>query len=390
MRLVDFVAICRHRVRVVSQTILGVKSRFAAITVFIMVSKILGAILIYERLSQMFGQFRTRFIDMWGQGGPTQPWLYLFSGWDTGHYTTIAVDWYQTPNYVFFPVYPVLTRLVGAMVGDPWMGAFIISFTFGLGSIPLFQLICEHYMSRGDAFISTMLAMTFPYVFFFTTVSYTESLFLFFTLLTWYLFLQKRMIPSALAASVTTLTKTYGIAIVFPIAVSLLVERKPRKILSIALPVAILLGWMYYLYLRTGDAFAFLTQQRYWEVQTGIGSESARNYFVSLLDFFLGASNTVPRLDFASIAFIVLFGYLVFNVYRVDVPLGIYSIILYLGLLFVGNLYSYPRYFAFIFPVWLTAQGKIRSLLLLSIGIIFFLLSSYAIWIQFIMAGWVS
>jgi len=104
----------------------------------------------------------------------------------------------------------------------------------------------------------------------------------------------------------------------------------------------------------------------------------------------LGASNTVPRLDFASIAFIVLFGYLVFNVYRVDVPLGIYSIILYLGLLFVGNLYSYPRYFAFIFPVWLTAQGKIRSLLLLSIGIIFFLLSSYAIWIQFIMAGWVS
>jgi len=390
MRLVDFVAICRHRVRVVSQTILGVKSRFAAITVFIMVSKILGAILIYERLSQMFGQFRTRFIDMWGQGGPTQPWLYLFSGWDTGHYTTIAVDWYQTPRYVFFPAYSMLTRAVGAMVGDLWFGAFIISFTFGLGSIPLFQLICEHYMPKEDALISTMLATTFPYVFLFTTVSYTESLFLFFTLLTWYLHLKQRTIPSALAAAVTTLTKTYGITILIPIVTSLLLERKPRKILPFTLPIATLFGWMYYLYLRTGDAFAFLTQQRYWEVQTGIGSESARNYFVSLLDFFLGASNTVPRLDFASIAFIVLFGYLVFNVYRVDVPLGIYSIILYLGLLFVGNLYSYPRYFAFIFPVWLTAQGKIRSLLLLSIGIIFFLLSSYAIWIQFIMAGWVS
>lgn len=382
-RLADSVAICRR-------VILVGRSRFAVSTIFILLSKILGGVLLYERVTRILGTFHTTFMDMWKEGPRTQPWLYLFSGYDTAHYVAIARDWYQTPLYVFFPAYPALTRVVGTMVGDLWLGAFMISFIFGLGSIPIFQLICEQYMSRGDAFISTLLAMTFPYVFLFTTVSYTESLFLFFTLFTWYLHLEERHIASAASAMVATLTKTYGIAIVIPIIVSLVLKRKLRKIVFAVLPIATLLGWMYYLYLRTGDAVVFLTQQRYWDVQIGIGTDPTRGYFVSFLSFLLGASESVPHLQFASIAFMVLFGYLVFNVFRRDAPLGIYSIFLYLGLLCFGNLYSFPRYFAFIFPVWLIAQGKIKSLLLLGAGIVFFLLNSYAIWAQFIVAGWIS
>jgi hypothetical protein len=326
-----------------------------------------------------------------GSRRAAQSWIYLFSAWDTGHYVDIAANWYRYPKYVFFPAYPVLCRLIGMITDDFWLSAFLVSFTFGLASIPIFQLVCEHYMSRRDAFMSTLLAMTFPYVFLFTTVSYTESLFLFSTLLAWHFYLRRRLVASATAATVATLTKTYGIAIVIPIAISLIDERKPRKILSIALPGAALFGWMCYLYLRTGDAVAFLTQQAYWDAQIGTGYESPRKYLTSLLDLFLGASKSIPRLNFTGIAFeVALFGYLIFNVFGTAAPLGVYSIVLYLGLLCFGNLYSYPRYLAFIFPVWLTAQRKIRSLVLLAVAVFFFLINGLAIWAQFIMGGWVS
>ena len=384
-RFLDFATMLKHE----SKMILEGKLRLVLVIVFVVISKILSAMFLYVRLSHATGQFHTPFMDFWGQRGPSRPWLYLFSAWDTGHYVAIATNWYQYPMYVFFPAYPVLCRVIGIITGDFWLSAFMISFFFGLGSVPLFQLICEHYMSRTDAVISTLLAMTFPYVFLFTTVSYTEPLFLFSTLLAWYLYLKERPFPSVLAAMVAALTKTYGIAIVIPMAIGFIVEKKLRRLPLVALSVAALLGWMSFLYFTTGDAIAFLTQQKYWYDILGERPESIQ-YATSLLNFVFSPSHPVPTFSSMSIAWIIFFGYLIFNVSRVDAKLGVYSVCMYFGLLLFGNSFSFPRYFAFIFPVWLLVQGKVRNLALLVVAIVFFLLSSLVIWAQFIIAFWVS
>jgi len=379
----------RAQAKLASMRVLQGRLRLVFPVVFIAILKLLAATYLYEYLSQPSGAFQTLHMKAWHGPRLSPAWLYLFSAWDTGHYVSIAMNWYEYPRYVFFPAYPALCRIIGVVTGDPWLSAFIVSFTLGLASIPLFQLVSECYMCKGDAVILTLLAMTFPYVFLFTTVSYAESLFLFSTLSSWYFYLRKKFVASALAATAATLSKTYGIAILVPIAVSILINRKTRKVWVFAVPVAALLGWMYYLYIMTRNPFAFLSQQEHW---IGLGGRFGwvQNYLIPFLSFAHRPDPRLPEFFYIEIAFIVTFGYLAFSVLKVDTSLGIYSISMYMGLLYFGNLLSLPRYFAFIFPIWLVVGGRVRNPLLVVAPLVFFVLNSLIIWAQFLNLVWVS
>ena len=217
------------------------KARFILPVLAVVSLKILGSFFLYHRLS-ILGSFFTPWMEAWGSLGPPQVWLYLFNAQDSGFYVALARSWYAYPMYVFFPAYPVLCMAVGAVTGDIWLSAFMVSFVLGSAAIPLFQAVAEQYMSRSEAAASTLLAATFPYVFVFTTISYTESLFLFSILATWYFYLKGRLTWSVLAATLATLTKTYGVTIVIPIAVGLLATRRIRQLPMLAIPVSALLG----------------------------------------------------------------------------------------------------------------------------------------------------
>ena len=201
-----------------------------------------------------------------------------------------------------------------------------------------------------------------------------------------YMYLREKYLPCALAATLATLTRSYGIAIVIPIVIGLLTEKRMRKIPILFVPIGALLGWMYYLYLATGDALAFSTQQAYWDITLGNKFGWIQYYILP----FLGTNNTIPGFDFLEIALVIFVGYFVFSVFRIDLKLGVYSVLLFLGLLYFGNLISFPRFFAFIFPIWLLIGGRIRNIPLLIVALAFFMLCSLVIWSQFIMAVWVS
>jgi Gpi18-like mannosyltransferase len=345
--------------------------------------KLLAAVFIYHRLS-ILGGFHTPWMETWGQGGPARSWLYLFSAQDTGFYVALAAGWYAYPMYVFFPAYPVICKIVGAVIGDFWLSAFLVSFIFGLASLPLFQLVAENYMSRSEAAASTTLIALFPYVFLFTTVSYSESLFLFSTLATWYLYIRGRLVPSILSATLAALTRPYGVAIIVPVAIGLLAGRKFKQSSLCAVPVCALLGWMYYLYSKTGDLFVFSTQQSYW-MRMGVEFGWIQRYIMPLISFNVWK---YPKFDYLLVAFIIFVGYLVFCTVRVDAKLGVYSLLLFLALLYFGNFISLPRFFAFIFPIWLVV--RIKNVPLLMVGIAFFLLNSLLVWYQFILGVWVA
>jgi len=363
--------------------IFGSKARFILPVLALVSLKILGSFFLYHRLS-VLGSFFTPWMEAWGSSGPARVWLYLFSAQDSGFYVALARGWYAYPMYVFFPAYPVLCMVLGAVTGDIWLSAFMISFILGLAAVPLFQAVAEMYMSRSEAASSTLLAATFPYVFVFTTVSYTESLFLFSILTTWYLYLKGRLTLSVLAATLATLTKTYGIAIVVPIAVGLLATRRIRRLPLLAIPVSALLGWIYYLYISTGDPFVFSTQQSYWKAQ-GVGFGWYEHYLKPLLDFGVWKP---AEFNYLLVALVIFFGYLVFCVFNIDAKLGIYSLSVFLPLLYMGSFISLPRFFAFIFPVWLVS--KPRNPLVLLAAVAFFMISSLLIWYQFILGTWVA
>ncbi|MGQ9543424.1 MAG: hypothetical protein ACUVTM_04980 [Candidatus Bathyarchaeia archaeon] len=367
----------------VYERFLGGWFRLALPVIFIALLKILASILIYERLS-ILGSFYTPWMQTWSGVGPSQGWLYLYSAQDTGFYVAIAREWYKYPMYVFFPAYPTLCMVLGRLIGDLWLSAFIISFILGLACVPLLQLVAEDYMGRGEAAAATILCASFPYIFLFTTISYTESLYLFSTLLTWHLHSKNRHIPSALAAALSTLTKTYGIAIIIPVALSLIGKRMYRRILTLTIPVGCLLGWLIYLKYSTGDPFTFSTQQSYW-MSLGVDFGYYEHYIEPFLKFNVW---TLPQFHYLLVALIIFFGYLVFSTFKLDPKLGVYSLTLYLALLYFSNFISLPRFFSFIFPVWLTA--RIKSIPVLIVAVFFFTLNSLLLWYQFLMAVWVS
>ena len=111
-------------------------------------------------------------------------WLWLFNAWDSPHFQLIAQLGYAHPDYVYLPAYPILIRMVGLLFGNYWFAAFLVAQVFALASLVVFQLLAESYMRPKEALCATLLMATFPYISVFTTLGYSEALFLFSTIST--------------------------------------------------------------------------------------------------------------------------------------------------------------------------------------------------------------
>ncbi|MCK7515454.1 MAG: hypothetical protein MZV70_73380 [Desulfobacterales bacterium] len=85
----------------------------------------------------------------WNGNIPSYSWLDIWGQWDTGWYLDIAKNWYAAEahyqnycNYAFFPFYPTLIKLLGAVMGNHFYAGLIISNVSLLGAaILLYKLV---------------------------------------------------------------------------------------------------------------------------------------------------------------------------------------------------------------------------------------------------------
>jgi len=131
-------------------------------------------------------------VDEWGIS--KLDWPLLFHGWDSAWYIKIAKTGYSYPAYAFLPAYPFMIRIAYLLIGDWILSSFIVSFLLGVAAVPMFQLLAENYMSKDQAAIVTLVFALFPPVFFFTSIAYTESLFLVATIGTWLFLFKEEMV----------------------------------------------------------------------------------------------------------------------------------------------------------------------------------------------------
>ena len=59
-------------------------------------------------------------------------WLTIWGGWDTTNYLRLADNWYVAGApadgmYAFFPLYPLLMRIVGFPFGSSFIGGVVVS-----------------------------------------------------------------------------------------------------------------------------------------------------------------------------------------------------------------------------------------------------------------------
>jgi hypothetical protein len=154
------------------------------------------------------------------------PFWDAFIRYDSGWYYQIARNGYgfvaggpsvgvgKAGKIAFFPLYPILMRYAGRLLGpgasDIYLGGILVAWTsFALAMVALFYL-SRHELPPDRAERAVLLTAVFPFAFFFGLV-YTESLFLLLTVLSFYGFRTRRWWLGGAAGALATATRVNGI-----------------------------------------------------------------------------------------------------------------------------------------------------------------------------------
>jgi hypothetical protein len=259
------------------------------------------------------------------------------------------------------------------LIGNYPLGAFVATQIFALASIVMFQLVAEQYMAPKEAVYATMFMATFPYVFVFTTLGYSESLFLFATVSAWYFYKKEQLIASSLMAGFASITRIYGVAILVPVVVDLVRSRNYRRLTYVLFPIGLLGMWAAYCYVATGNPFVSWTDESYWVFDSKLG------LVPTILSQILVGLKGCCALDPGLLVSFALFGYIVIMTWKLDQRLGAYSSAVFIVLLFVVfDHLSILRYFSFLFPLWLTI--RIRNPIIATLCIALFVPMSILLW----------
>jgi hypothetical protein len=191
--------------------------------------------------------------------------------WDAYWYLEIARHGYDPSgrDAAFFPGYPLLTRAIDEVTPLGEVGAALLVSNVAF----LAALIVLHGLTRGEygedvARRAVILLAIFPTSFFFLA-PYSESLFLLFTLLTFWWCRQDRWFLAAAAAACAVATRTTGVLLVPCMFIDALDRRPHRTALAgrVAASVAPLLALVAYgmwWFEMNGDLLAPVRAQDAW------------------------------------------------------------------------------------------------------------------------------
>lgn len=153
-------------------------------------------------------------------------WL-RWANWDGGHFRGIAENGYLPFQVVFFPLYPLLIKIL-MLIGLPSLwGGLIISHIFALISLFYLYKLVQLDFDQVTAQKSILLLLAFPTSFYLGTV-YSESLFLALTLASFYYARTNRWLIASTLAGLSSVTRLVGVVVIMAIACEYLVKSYPN------------------------------------------------------------------------------------------------------------------------------------------------------------------
>lgn len=207
-----------------------------------------------------------------GASQPLPGWG-VFVGWDGKLYELIATQGYEAlgaPYAVFFPLYPLLSRLLmSAEVSFAVAGTIVNNLAF-LGALIVVHRWVAQWQTQAAARWVTAVLAWYP-LSLFGTVTYTEGLYLFCSLSTLQAFDQHRYRWAIFWGILTTASRPTGIALLPALGLAAWKERRPLLAYGAAVLSAGGLG-LFILYggVRLGDPLAFYHAQKAWRPNLGI------------------------------------------------------------------------------------------------------------------------
>jgi len=199
----------------------------------------------------------------------------MLARWDTAFYHSIATGGYawnpvvfSHQNVVFFPLYPLMMRAIGGVIGGyPLVAGLIVSLAcFSFASVLVYRLAAVE-LGEARAWPALLLLAAFPYALFFS-VDYTESLFLLVSVGAFYAMRRGRTGAVALCGFAAGLTRPNGLWLALPLVWMAWSDSggKPRRaaVAAALAPVAGAAIFSAYLYVTFGDALAWVHGQAAW------------------------------------------------------------------------------------------------------------------------------
>ena len=326
--------------------------------------------------------------------------LDVWTRWDGAHYLAIAHDGYRGANLAFFPLYPVLIRLVGTLTGNPIVAAIAISNVAFLIALAFLRRVCADVFDDGVASRAIFYTATFPTAVFFSA-AYTESLFLALSVATFFYLRRRNWLVAGFLGGLAALTRVEGVLLLAPFAIEAFeqrraahTERLPRAQAARNAPaigaLMIVVGlatFMLLSLLLSGDPLYFAHVQAHWNRHPAWPWASIARSFHEI-----ATSHDPPTLAVQSIELCFALATIALVVYGARLlpwSFTAYAACSLLVPLFTGSLMSTERFSLTLFPIFMTlgvagrrpfVDSAIRTISLPLLGA-FTLLFAAAYWI---------
>ena len=211
---------------------------------------------------------------------------------DATRYLDIAMNGYTAAgenaiNLVFYPLYPLFIRLLGAVLGDYGLSGVLISqISYAAASILLYEMLLLDG-DRRRAWDGVLLLALYPFSMF-TMGIFSESLFLALVTGCLYALRRRNMAWVGITGFLAALTRAQGVLLLFPAVYEIVTlrfgeaKRKPRP--ADAALLLIPAGFGVYLlinYALHGNCFQFLTYEAgkpWYQSTRWVGSNIAMQY----------------------------------------------------------------------------------------------------------------
>jgi len=313
----------------------------------------------------------------------------LHSRWDSFWYLDIAQNGYifkgsgQLSNIVFFPLYPILMRIVSFFLdGNFILAGWILSMIFLFLALLYFSKIVKEFHKEINPQLPLLFLLIFPTAFFLNTI-YAESLFLFLSLASFYYALKKNFVLAGIFGLFSALARITGILLFIPLMWEYFQDLKPRHFLNknffsiFLVPFGTFIFFIFH-YFKFGDLFLFLKIESAW----------GRTFSFNASHFSLFSHPAIVNLfiDILFVIFAIVTTYFVFKKLRVSY--GLYMLATLFVALSTGTFMSIGRYILVLFPIYILMASlknqyqqlvfAFPSVLLLAMNIILFVNNYWA------------
>lgn len=309
---------------------------------------------------------------VWRRGDPGI--LRALAVWDGSWYLSAAVQGYPanpptlngeaiTSSIAFFPLYPLMIRGVTWLTGiSELAAAIVVAFVAGLAMTILLWLLVRAVCNEQVAQRSVLLVCFFPGSVV-LSMAYSESLMLALSMLCLLALLSRRWISAGVVGALATATRPNAVALslcsLWAAGRAISRDRDWRAVIAPLLTPLGFVGFMLFLWARTGDPFVwFRVQREAWGEHFDFGLRTLQEVWI-LFVLRDGVTNTM-KLQVLGLAFTLLATYLLLR-WRPPMLLTLYTA----GILFLTlgswTLGARPRFVLTAFPLIVAVARVVRG-----------------------------